>query len=141
MLDFLKPILVEKKTAILFVSNHKIIQLLKILIEIFPNRKVSVCKEITKLNEKNFYGLPKKILTEISSEPKYSLGEFVTIIEGEQDRRVIEKKHISLEVEKTIKRLLSKFSLTESVEIVHKISYIEKKQIYKKALEIKNGVN
>ena len=38
----------------------------------------------------------------------------------------------------TIKRLLNKFSLTESVEIVHKISYIEKKQIYKKALDIKN---
>ena len=35
-------------------------------------------------------------------------------------------------------KLLNKFSLTETVEIVHKISYIEKKQIYKKALEIKN---
>ena len=46
-----------------------------------------------------------------------------------------------LEIEKIIKRLLTKFSLTESVEIVHKISYIEKKQIYKKALDIKNENN
>ena len=50
----------------------------------------------------------------------------------------IDKKNISYEVEKIIKRLLKKFSLTETVEIVHKISYIEKKQIYKKALEIKD---
>jgi len=31
--------------------------------------------------------------------------------------------------------------LTETVEIVHKISYIEKKQIYKKALELKDENN
>ena len=44
-------------------------------------------------------------------------------------------------MEKIIKRVLDKFSLTEAVEIVHKISYIEKKQIYKKALDIKNENN
>ena len=72
---------------------------------------------------------------------KYSLGEFVVVIEGEKNISKIDKKNISSEVEKIIKRLLEKFSLTETVEIVHKISYIEKKQIYKKALEIKDENN
>ena len=40
-----------------------------------------------------------------------------------------------------LESLKKKFSLTETVEIVHKISYIEKKQIYKKALEIKDEDN
>jgi len=141
MLDFLNSISSEQKTVILFVSSHKIIQLLEMLTEILPNRNISVCKEITKLNEKIFYGLPENILSKICSNPKYSLGEFVIIIDTEKNIKNIEKKYISLEIEKIIKRLLAKFSLTESVEIVHKISYIEKKQIYKRALDIKNENN
>jgi 16S rRNA (cytidine1402-2'-O)-methyltransferase len=140
LVNFLNTISSEQKTVILFVSNHKIIQLLEILMAKLPNRKISVCKEITKLNEKIFNGLPEKVLAEISSSPKYSLGEFVLIIDGEKNIKHMEN-HVSLDVEKIIKRLLCKFSLTESVEIVHKISYIEKKQIYKKALDIKNDKN
>jgi len=141
MLDFLNSISSEQKTVILFVSSHKIMQLLEMLTEILPNRNISVCKEITKLNEKVFYGLPENILSKICSSPKYSLGEFIIIIDAEKNIKNIEKKYISLEIEKIIKRLLTKFSLTESVEIVHKISYIEKKQIYKRALDIKNENN
>ncbi len=40
-------------------------------------------------------------------------------------------------MENEIKKLLEKFSLTDVVEIVHKISYIGKKEIYKKALKLK----
>ena len=65
MLDFLNSISSEQKTVILFVSSHKIMQLLEMLTEILPNRNISVCKEITKLNEKVFYGLPENILSKI----------------------------------------------------------------------------
>ena len=141
MLDFLKSISLEQRTVILFVSSHKITQLLEILTEILPNRDIALCKEITKLNEKTFYGLPENILAKICISTKYSLGEFVVIIGAEKNIENIEKNYISPEVENIIKRLLNKFSLTESVEIVHTISYIEKKQIYKKALDIKNENN
>jgi len=141
MIDFFKSISLEQRTVVLFVSSHKIIQLLEILAEILPNRNIALCKEITKLNEKTFYGLPENILAKICISTKYSLGEFVVIIGAEQNIENIEKNYISQEIENIIKRLLNKFSLTESVEIVHKISYIEKKQIYKKALDIKNENN
>ena len=141
MLDFLKSISLEQRTVILFVSSHKIIQLLEILTEILPNRNIAVCKEITKLNEKTFYGLPENILEKICTRQKYLLGEFVVIMGAEKNIENIEKNYISPEIENIIKRLLNKYSLTESVEIVHKISYIEKKQIYKKALDIKNENN
>tara|TARA_Y100001970_G_scaffold260015_1_gene341628 strand:- start:5976 stop:6785 length:810 start_codon:yes stop_codon:yes gene_type:complete len=138
LLDFLKPITSEQKTTVLFVSSHKVAQTLTAMSEILPTRKISICKEITKLNEKVFYGFPKKVLIAIKSDKKHSLGEFVVVIEGEKNISNIDKKNINSDTEKIIKRLLEKFSLTESVEIVHKISYIEKKQIYKKALEIKD---
>lgn len=141
LVGFLNPIISEQKTTVLFVSSHKIIQTLTIMSDLFPTRKVSVCKEMTKLNEKIFYGFPKEVLKVLSSNKKYSLGEFVIVIDGEKKFNDLDKKNISSEAEKIIKRLLEKFSLTETVEIVHKISYIEKKQIYKKALEIKDENN
>ena len=137
LLDFFNPIISEHKTTVLFVSSHKIVQSLTTMSSLFPTRKISVCKEMTKLNEKIFYGFPNEVLNVLLSNKKYSLGEFVVVIEGEKNINNLDKKIISSEVEKIIKRLLEKFSLTETVEIVHKISYIEKKQIYKKALEIK----
>ena len=141
MSDFISSISCEQKTVILFVSNHKIIQLLEMMVSKIPHRNMSVCKELTKLNENIFYGFPEEMLKKICSNSKYSLGEFVVVIDGVKNIKEIEKNHISLGVEKIIKRLLSKFSLTESVEIVHKITYIEKKQIYKRALDIKNDIN
>ena len=139
--DFFKSIAYEQKTAVAFVSNHKIVQALRILSEILPNRSIAVCKEITKFNEKIFYGFPEKVLDMILSDKNFILGEFVIVIEGEKKVSNIDKKIISSDMEKIIKRVLDKFSLTEAVEIVHKISYIEKKQIYKKALDIKNENN
>ena len=136
--DFLKPLISEIKTSVMFVSSHKIVQTLTTISQILPTRKISVCKEITKLNEKVFYGSPEEVLNLILSNNKYSLGEFVVVVDGEKNYNKIDKKNISYEVEKIIKRLLKKFSLTETVEIVHKISYIERKQIYNKALEIKD---
>ena len=79
--NFLKPLMSEIKTTVIFVSSHKIVQTLTILSQILPTRKISVCKEITKLNEKVFYGFPEKVLNLILSNNKNSLGEFVVVVE------------------------------------------------------------
>ena len=83
MIDFLDSISSEKKTVILFVSSHRIIQLLEMLNEKLSETKYFHCKEITKLNERMFYGLPENVLSEIMFLLKYSL-EFVIIIDAEK---------------------------------------------------------
>jgi probable S-adenosylmethionine-dependent methyltransferase, YraL family len=132
LFDFLKHITSEKRTVVFFVSSHKIAQSLTEMSDMLPDRKVSVCKEITKLNEKVFYGFPKKVLNVILSDKKYSLGEFVVVVEGEKNDSKIDKKNISSDAENAIKRLLEKFSLTETVEIVHKISFMKKNKYIKR---------
>ena len=42
-------------------------------------------------------------------------------------------------IKKQTKKLIKKFTLTETVEIVHKLSNISKKYIYQMALKLKNG--
>ena len=134
--DFLKQILDSNQTSVFFASSHRITICLNEMVGILKNRKIAVCKEITKLNEKIFIGSPKKNLAEIEKEAKNKLGEFVIVVEGKKKHSKI-NDFINTEMENEIKKLLEKFSLTDVVEIVHKISYIGKKEIYKKALKLK----
>ena len=113
LLDFLNPIISEHKTTVLFVSSHKIVQTLTMMSNLFPTRKVSVCKEMTKLNEKIFYGFPQEVLKILLSNKKYSLGEFVVVIEGEKNTSTLDKKNVSSEAQKVIKRLLEKFQFVK----------------------------
>ena len=71
----------------------------------------------------------------LSLDKKYLKGEFVIVIEGEKNK--VEQR-LDAEIENQIKKLLKKYSLTEVVQIVHKLSNVSKKEIYKTALLINN---
>ena len=124
-------------TSVFFVSSHKVIYFLDVLADKLGDRKIALCKEITKLNEKVFIGFPSEVLESFKESSKNRLGEFVVEIDGADNS----KKHqnqINKDTIGVIKKLLEKFSLTDTVEIVHKIGNIGKKELYKKVLNIKN---
>ena len=98
-------------------------------------RKIALCQEISKKNENVFRGLVEKVLSEISVSKKILRGEFVIIIEGVEKNSL---NNLDISTEMQIKKLLKKFSLTEVVEIVHKLTKISKKEIYKTTLLLKN---
>jgi len=122
-------------TSIFFISGNRINLFLDSLIIRNFNRNISVCKEISKKNEKVFRGFAGKILTDLMLDSKNLKGEFVIIIEGKNKKisRILDDK-----IEKQINKILEKFTLTETVEIVHKLTKISKKEIYKKSLMLKN---
>ena len=62
-------------------------------------------------------------------------GEFTLVIGNEETNY---KKNITDIVKKQTLKLLEKYTLTETVKIVHKLSNISKKDIYQMALKIKN---
>ena len=127
----IKQIKKSPTTSVFFVSG---VRILKFLNKIFSNkiyRNISVCKELTKKNETIFRGDAEKIISLISADNKNLKGEFVVVIEGENNKA---QKRLSIEIENQIKKLLKKYSLTEVVQIVHKLSNISKKEIYKAAL-------
>ena len=89
----------------------------------------------TKKNETVYRGTPKKIIEIISKDSKKLKGEFVIITAKVKSRDNIK---ISNNINKQMKRLLKKFSLTEAVQIVHKLTNISKKEIYNRALLLKD---
>ena len=121
-------------TSVFFISGNRLVSFLKILLDAKINRKVAVCKELTKKNEKVFRGYIKKIIDEINIDKSNLKGEFTLLIQGKERKTKIT---IQTTTEAQIKKLLKKFSLTEVVEIVHRLTDISKKEIYKKALQLK----
>ena len=137
--EFIEMVGGNDLTSVFFVSSHKILTCIESLSNKLSGRKIAVCKELTKLNERVFVGNSHEVLKEFKRSSKNSLGEFVVLIEGASTQK---KSNcvINYETIEAIKKLLVKFSLTDTVEIVHKIGNIGKKQLYKKVLEIKNEI-
>ena len=133
--DAIKNLSREKKTCVFFVSSHRLIVFLECLENILPDRSISICKEITKVNEFVFRGIPNKIKKEILKDKKSIKGEFVAVIDGQTLKRQDFDEIDSYKDE--LKKMIKKFSLTDIVEIVHKFTKINKNKIYKWLLNSK----
>ena len=133
--ELIKIISREKRTAVLFVSSHKLIYFLECLEKIMPDRSIAICKELTKINEFVFRGVSKNIKNYVMQKKENLKGEFVAII----DRQILKNQDFE-EIDlykQELKKISIKFSLTDTVEIVHKFTNINKNKIYKWLLELK----
>ena len=130
----IKKILDDSLTGVMFISGSRLLSFIELLSK-NEGFNISVCKEITKKNEAVYRGSPKKIIEIFSKDAKKLKGEFVIIAAKVKSSDNIK---ISNNINKQMKNLLKKFSLTEVVEIVHKLTNISKKEIYAAALLIKD---
>jgi len=135
--DFVNTLRRSGTTSVFFISSHKVLSFLEILSKKLIDRKIAICKELTKMNERVFLGSSVEVYNEFKKNSKNSLGEFVVIVEEDTNRKKT-LYQLTPDIIDIINKLLQKFSLTDTVEIVHKIGNIGKKEIYKKALELKN---
>lgn len=121
-------------TSIFYESKHRLLDTLKILSEILPDREISLAKELTKQFEQIQLGSPKEILAWLEQDPQRQKGEFVLLIspavlppsseQSEQNQRRV------LEV------LLQKLSVKDAVAMAVEITGGNKNNLYRQALEL-----
>ena len=133
--ELIKSISQEKRTSVLFVSNHKLITFLDCLHKFMPDRQISLCKELTKVNEHVFRGISSRVKADLLQKKENSKGEFVAVIDG-QILKIQGFEDLD-SYQKEIKKMTTKFSLTDVVGIVHKFTKINKNKIYKWLLTLK----
>ena len=121
-------------TSVFLISGTRLLSFLEILINNNISREIAVCKEITKINEFVFRGKTNKVMDDLNKNHKNFKGEFVLLIKGKEKNKKIQINDVVIE---NIEKLLKKFSLTEVVELVHRLTNISKKKIYSEALKIK----
>lgn len=127
--DQLKELENYKETLIFYEAPHRIKDFLLDLYEIFGNRKVAICRELTKLYEDIIRDDLENIIDNL--EELTIKGEFVVVVEGK-----VEEK-IKIDVHKELKKLVEAGnSKRDAVKILVKKYDLNKNDVYEKSLEI-----
>lgn len=83
----LKELIQETKTIILYEAPHRLLKTLKELYEAFGDRKMTICRELTKRHETAFTTtLKEAVMFYETKDPK---GECVLVIEGRSRRDIL----------------------------------------------------
>ena len=105
------------------------------LSSISKSNKLFPLNIISPLNISYWFEPALKLSINPISESTETLLEFKLVVGS---NKTALKRTFNDETRKQILKILKKYTLTETVEIVHKLSNISKKDIYKMALELKN---
>jgi len=120
----------DVKTSIIFESPKRIKKtLINLQKFVGKNRKISLCKEMTKIHEDVFRGKISEIIKDIENDQINLKGELVLVIEGADNK-------IDLNISKQIKKeFLSKLSASDSAKLISMLTGKNKRDIYKKLIE------
>lgn len=118
----------EKRTIILYESPKRLKSTIKYIEkEMGKKRLLTIAKELTKIWENIYTGIPEKILKKINNNKNYTQGEIVIIIDGnkENTNNIITKK-----IKKIFLVLKKVMSTKTAVDTISKIYRIKKNSMY-----------
>ena len=131
------PIIDEVKnirdTIILYEAPHRLVNTLNYIKDNIGDRKIAICRELTKLHEEIYRGKISEAI-EFFSEVR-PRGEFVLVIEGKSDEDIKAEREAhwnSLSIEEHLIRTIeSGIDKKEAIKIVAKERGLSKKEVYK----------
>ncbi len=127
---FMERLGLTEDTAILYESVHRILSSLKLLAEEFPDRRIALCRELTKLHEEVVRGSTEEVYKQISMR-EILKGEFVLVLEG------VEPVEEELDIRKILEGYREEgFSKKESVKRACSNYDLKRNEVYEISLEI-----
>lgn len=122
----------KEETIIFYEAPHRIIKTLKNIASIYPNRKIVLARELTKLHEEYIHFNSNEVDDIDESTLK---GEMVIVVEGNKEKNIISdediinayyeyKKSSSLSTKDIIKELANKFNINKNkiYDLINKIN-------------------
>ena len=121
----------DVKTSIIFESPKRIKKtLINLQGFVGANRKISLCKEMTKIHEDVFRGKISEIIKDIENDQINLKGELVLVIDGANNKKI--DLNINMQIKK---EFLSKLSASDSAKLISMLTGKNKRDIYKKLIE------
>ena len=123
----------SQETLIFYEAPHRLIDTLEFLQETFGDRRIAVCRELTKLYQEIYRGTIKEaVLYFIEKKPR---GEFVLVLEGKKLEEIKEEQRevwANLSIEEHILKYISDgINKKESIKLVAKERELPKSEVYK----------
>jgi 16S rRNA (cytidine1402-2'-O)-methyltransferase len=126
----LKSVADEPATIVILESPHRLAAALNDILTVLGDRKISVCRELTKLHEEVFRGKVSRAISHFTA-PR---GEFTLVIEGKKEP---EKPKLTPDIEKQLKTLRrSGVAAKEAVGRVAGETGLSKKELYQTWLKL-----
>ena len=119
-------------TIVIFISAQKFKKKSHSLIKYFPDRKLLICKELTKMYEQHF----RMNVSEIGNFNNELKGEITLVIS--QKIETESENYLSDMDKKRIRKLIKNLSIKDIVSKIKKNKDISRKEIYNYCLKIKN---
>lgn len=124
----LKPLIFKEETLIFYESPHRIIDTLEDIREVFGNRYLCVCRELTKLYEEYIRGYVEEVI--LTMKDRQCRGEMVIVVSGcpKEERIPLSDVEIVDEVNKLVELGKSAKDAIKEVAQAHDLS---KNDVYK----------
>ncbi|MBR5515993.1 MAG: 16S rRNA (cytidine(1402)-2'-O)-methyltransferase [Clostridia bacterium] len=131
--DVLSELALEKRTLILYEAPHKLKVTLADLLEYFGNRRIALCRELTKLNEEVMrLELSEAVSYYNEHEPR---GEYVLVLEGAKNtvisafwQEMTVEEHIEFYISQGMKKM-------DAIKNTAKDRGVPKNDIYKETIK------
>ena len=120
-------------SIVFFISSKKINKVIPMLKKFFFDRKILICREISKYYEE----LIRFDINQIKEFEKELKGE-LTIVISEKKKINMSSQGLSESDKKNIKKMINKLSTKEITDLFSQNNKISKKEIYRYCLELKN---
>ena len=128
----------EKRTMIFYEAPHKILYTLKDLLEALGDRKICICRELTKIYEEYKITTIKQAIEYIDKNG--IKGEIVLIVEGKNKETIeedLQKKILSIPNATLVKEYInSGMDKKDAIKAVAKEKGIPKNEVYKDCLDL-----
>lgn len=129
------------KTFIFYESPKRIINLVENIRLLMPNSTLCVCKELTKIYEKAFYGKVDTVLEELKKHEDVEKGEYVVVgYNNDYEEKETTGYQVSLPAIIFDKLIQEGYSLKEAVQEVAEEGIATKNEAYKASLDIKKYI-
>lgn len=128
----------RQETLIFYEAPHRLLKTLKFLYENLGDRKISMCRELTKIHEEIIrLNINEAIKYYSDKEPR---GEYVLVIEGKSKEKIQEeekKEWEDLTVEEHIKKYINEgFSKKDAIKKTAKDRKVTKSEVYKHSINL-----
>jgi len=126
----------EQRTLIFYEASHRILDCLKdMLVGFGVERRAVLARELTKQFETIRDGTLQDLVRWISDDPNQQKGEFVVLVEGEQ---AAEAHAVDAEAERVLNALLDELPIKTAAKLAARITGVNKRALYDRALQIKS---
>ncbi|MCS7197699.1 MAG: 16S rRNA (cytidine(1402)-2'-O)-methyltransferase [Candidatus Bipolaricaulota bacterium] len=140
--EFFAQLAREPRTIVLYESPHRVLDTLEVMSELLSDRKIALCRELTKVHEEILRGTAREILEQLKSRPAIK-GEITMVIEPLESGESVElgeSEDTELSVVEHVQKLVAEgLTKKEAIKRVAQMRKLPKREVYAQVLSSKTN--